>query len=701
MKINFLHITFLVAIIIFGFSFSNKNFSDPNKEKLLIEVVKYVVEKGHYNSIEIDDEISEKIFYSYIEQLDSQKRFFLQSDMRQLEKYKFKLDDQLKDHDLTFFDLVFQISRERINEVKDYYYDIMENGFDFSSDENIDLDFKNKSFARNKNEIKNRWRKQLKYSTLDILTLKLGDSIKMIDNKTLDESMSLIKKNTEDFFSYISEMDRDDWFANYINAFLNQLDPHTIYFNPDDKDRFDTNISGKFNGIGARLQKTEGAVKIVDIIVGGPIWKDKLLDVGDIILKVAQENGYPVDIIGMKLDDAIKLIKGPADSVVRLTVKKIDGKIKDVSIKRGLVELEELYAKSTLINKNDKNYGYISLPKFYVDFSDRNSRNSANDVKNEIIKLKNNGISGLILDLRNNGGGALQTVVDMTGLFIERGPIVQVKSTGNRKQILYDKDPKIVWDGPLVILMNKMSASASEILAGALQDYNRAVIIGNEKSFGKGTVQNVIDLNRFIANSSYDLGAIKITTDKFYRINGESVQLEGVKSDIVIPDSYKYVFNGEKDEKNPLDWDKITPATFQKWNQKDIVTKISTNTQSRIDNDNYYGLINDRAKWIKSQQSNKSISLNFDIYNNYLSEQREKNKKFESLSNYENNLIFKLLKTEKQYIMSNKELLSNRNRWHRNLTKDLYVEEGVKALEMLSALSKNNLILADNDKKLN
>ena len=295
MKINFLHITFFIAIIIFGFSFSNKKFSDPNKEKLLIEVVKYVVEKGHYNSIEIDDDISEKIFDSYIEQLDAQKRFFLQSDIRQFEKYKYKLDDQLKEYDLTFFDLVFQTSRERIDEVKDYYYDIMENGFDFSSNEIIDLDFENKSFARSKNEIKNRWRKQLKYSTLDILSLKLGDSIKIIDNETLDESMSLIKKNTEDFFDYISEMDRDDWFANYINAFLNQLDPHTVYFNPDDKDRFDTNISGKFNGIGARLQKTEGAVKIVDIIVGGPIWKDKLLDIGDIILKVAQENEDPVE----------------------------------------------------------------------------------------------------------------------------------------------------------------------------------------------------------------------------------------------------------------------------------------------------------------------------------------------------------------------------------------------------------------------
>ncbi len=699
MKFNFLHIVAIVAIILFGFSFSEEKFSDPNKEKLLIEVVKYVVEKGHYSTLDINDDISEKIYNTYLEQIDAQKRFFIQSDIRQFEKYKFKLDDQLKDQDLTFFNLVYETSRKRINEVKNYYEEIMNNSFDFSSNEDISLDFENKSYARNSNEIKNRWRKQLKYSTLDIISLKLGDSIKVIDNKTRNESMTLIKKNTDDFFDYVEEMDRDDWFANYINAFLNQLDPHTVYFNPEDKDRFDTNISGKFDGIGARLQKTEGTVKIVDIIVGGPIWKDKLLDVGDIILKVAQENQDPINIIGMKLDDAIKLIKGPADSFVTLTVKKISGEIKDVLIKRGVVELEELYAKSTLINKGDKNYGYISLPKFYIDFSDKKSRNSANDVKNEIIKLKNNGISGLILDLRNNGGGALQTVVDMTGLFIERGPIVQVKSTGNRKQILYDKDPQVVWDGPLVILMNKMSASASEILAGALQDYNRAVIIGNEKSFGKGTVQNVIDLNRFISNSSYDLGALKITTDKFYRINGESVQLEGVKSDIVIPDSYKYIFNGEKDEKNPLQWDKITPANFDKWAKRDYLNKISSENQSRIDNDDYYSLINDRAQWLKDQQSNKTISLNFNSYNSFLTKQREKNKRFESLNKYENTLNFKLLKTEKQYIMSNKELLSSRNRWHRNLTKDLYLEEGVKALEMLSLLDKN-IILANNDKLL-
>ena len=699
MKINFLHIVVFSALVLFGFNFSGKKFSDPNKEKLLIEVVKYVVEKGHYKSVDINDNISEKIYNNYINQIDGQKRFFLQSDLRQFEKYKYKLDDQLKDYDLTFFNLVFETSIQRIKEVKSYYNEIINSKFDFSSDETIDLDYENKTYARSKKDIKERWRKQLKYSTLDVISLKLGDSIDIIDEETRDESMLLIKKNTDDFFQYVEEMDRDDWFANYINSFLNQLDPHTVYFNPDEKDKFDTNISGKFNGICARLTKTEGTVKIVDIIVGGPIWKDKLLDIGDIILKVAQEDKDPVDIIGMKLDDAIKLIKGPADSFVTLTVKKITGDIKEVIIKRGLVELEELYAKSTLINKNDKNYGYISLPKFYIDFSDKKSRNSANDVKNEIIKLKNNGISGLILDLRNNGGGALQTVVDMTGLFIEKGPIVQVKSTGNRKQVLFDKDPKIVWDGPLVILMNKMSASASEILAGALQDYNRAVIIGNEKSFGKGTVQNVIDLNRFISNSSYDLGAIKITTDKFYRINGESVQLEGVKSDIVIPDSYKYIFNGEKDEKNPLEWDKIDAAYFEKWNNNDFVNKISLLTQSRIDNDDYYSLINDRAKWLKDRQLNKSISLNFNSYNKFLNQQRDKSKKYESLNKYENSLSFKLLKTEKQFIMSNKELLNSRNRWHRNLTKDLYVDEGVKVLEMLSSLEKNAELLLVNNQK--
>ena len=695
-KIKYLFL--LIPLLIIGFTITNKNFSDPNKDRLLIEIIKYVVEKGHYNKIQIDDDLSEKIYLSFIDQLDKQKRFFLKSDLKNFEKYKYKLDDQIKNYDLTFFNLVYETLNLRSNEVQSYYREILAKPFDFKSKEELNLDFENKDFSKNKSEIKQRWRKQLKFSTLDISLLKLGDSIPTINDRVYNESLAIVKKNTEDFFEIYNDMDREDWFSYYINSFLKQLDPHTYYFKPDDKERFDVNISGKFNGIGARLTKTEGSIKIVEIIIGGPIWKDNLLDVGDLILKVAQENSEPVDVVGMKLDDAIKLIKGPAKSFVTLTVKKIDGSIKDVLIMRDIVELEEIYAKSTLINKENINYGYISLPKFYVDFSDYKNRNSSEDVKNHIIKLKNNGMKGLILDLRNNGGGSLQTVVDMTGLFIEKGPVVQVKSIGNRKKILYDRNPEIIWDGPLVILINEMSASASEILAAALQDYKRAVIIGSKKSFGKGTVQNIIDLNKFISNSDFDMGAIKITTDKFYRINGESVQLEGVKSDVVIPDSYMHIFNGEKDENNPLKWDKIDAAFYNPWNGFKNFSFIKNNAQTRINSNNYLKLVSKRADWIKEQSDNKLIPLNFSIYKNYVENNKKKNKLFESLSEYSNNLNFKLLKSEKDFIMSNKDLLSNRNRWHKNLKKDIFVSEGVNILEQIFLnKTKSEMILVNKE----
>ena len=694
LRSNYLFVIFPLLLI--GFAITNKKFSDPNKDRLLMEVVKYVVEKGHYKKISIDDNLSENLYHSFIKQLDNQKRFFLKSDIREFEKYKYLLDDQIKEYDLSFFNLVYQRSKIRIDEAKSYYEELVNNKFNFNLNENIDLDFEKKEYARSKSEIKNRWRKQLKFSTLDIATLKLGDTLSIINDRIYNESIAIVKKNTEDYFEFITDLDRDDWYSNYLNAFLTQLDPHTYYFQPEDKERFDVNISGKFTGIGARLTKTEGNIKVVEIIIGGPVWKDKLLDVGDIIIKVAQENEEPVDIVGMKVDDAIKLIKGPEKSIVSLTVKKLDGSIKEVQITRALVELEELYAKSTLIEEDDIRYGYISLPKFYVDFSNYKNRNSAKDVKNEIIKLKNNGIEGLILDLRNNGGGSLQSVVDMTGLFIEKGPIVQVKSIGNRKQVLYDRNSEIVWDGPLVVLINEMSASASEILAAALQDYERAVILGSKKTFGKGTVQNVIDLNKFISNSDFDLGALKITTDKFYRINGESVQLEGVKSDVIVPDSYMHIFNGEKDEENPLAWDKIDPAMYNPWINEGSLDFISSNAQTRVNDNNYLKLISKRADWIEKQQKNKTIPLKFLTYQNYLDENKNKTKEFESLSKYSNDLNFKLLKSEKDYIMSNKELLSNRNRWHKNLTKDIYISEGVNILKQLSLINSNSETIVSN-----
>lgn len=696
MKLRISIIITFITIAIFGFKLNNEKLSDPEKEKVLLEIVKYVVERGHYSSIQIDDDLSLKIFDDFINKLDPQKRFFTLSDIKKLGRFKYKIDDQIKAYDLEFFEEIHDRYRSRIAEAKMFVEKAFENNFDFNDKEYIDLDIDSIPFSSDKNQLYERWRKQIKYSILDIISQK-NSSDSIDDNEIMMNAILTVKKNTNDFFNYANEIERDDWFSVFLNSFVGQFDPHTFYFKPDDKEKFDVSISGNFDGIGARLSKADGNVKIVDVIIGGPVWKDKLLDVGDIILAVGQADQEPISIFGMKLDDSIKLIKGPAGTTVTLRIKKLDGQIKDVKIKRDVVELEETFAKSTLISKNSKNYGYISLPKFYADFDNYKNRNSANDVKNEIIKLKNNGIKGLILDLRNNGGGSLQTVVEMTGLFIEKGPVVQVKSIGNRKKILYDRDAQVYWNGPLVLLINEMSASASEIISAALQDYNRAIIIGSEKSFGKGTVQNIVDLNRFISNSDYDMGAIKVTTDIFYRINGESVQLEGVESDIVIPDSYMYVFDGERDEKNPIKWDKIGPATYTKWQSYDEKFKYVTDQMNRKLNQN--NIINDiyeRANWIKSQQNINNIPLNLVEYKKYQKDQKLKASQFDKISKYENQLSFELLKTEKTFIQENKELLEERIKWHKNLSKDIFIDQAVNTLDLLDSSIKTNYILAEN-----
>ena len=698
MSLRFSIIITILSLAIFGFTLKKNKLSDPDKEKVLLEIVKYVVEKGHYNSIDLDDNFSVKIFDDFISKLDPQKRFFTVNDIRQLNRYKYKIDDQIKNYQLEFFEETYKTYNQRVSDAKLFVDKVFETDFDFSEDEFIDLNNDSISFSFGKNQLFERWRKQIKYSVLDIVTQRYSsDSLDFNEIKT--NAISTVKKNTNDFFEYANELDRDDWFSVFVNSFVSQFDPHTFYFKPDDKEKFDVSISGKFDGIGARLSRADGNVKIVDVIIGGPVWRDKLLDVGDVILAVGQGDDELVSIYGMKLDDSIKLIKGPAGTVVTLRVKKIDGQIQDVKIKRDEVELEETFAKSTVISKNDNNYGYISLPKFYADFDNYKNRNSANDVKNEIIKLKNNGIQGLILDLRNNGGGSLQTVVEMTGLFIEKGPVVQVKSIGNRKKVLYDRDPQVYWDGPLVLLINEMSASASEIISAALQDYNRAIIIGSEKSFGKGTVQNIIDLNRFISNTNYDMGALKVTTDIFYRINGESVQLEGVQSDIIIPDSYMYIFNGERDEKNPIKWDKIGPATYTKWNKyNDKFNYVKDQINKKLDQNKLINNIYDRAEWIRNQQNQKNVPLNIIEYKKYQKNQKQKASQFDNISKYQNELSFKLLKAEKPFINANRELFEARAKWHESLSKDIFIDQAVNALNLIDNSIKTNYILAVNNK---
>ena len=391
----------------------------------------------------------------------------------------------------------------------------------------------------------------------------------------------------------------------------------------------------------------------------------------------------------MRLNDAIKLIKGPEGTVVDLTVRKVDGAIDVISLTRDIVELEESYAKSANIIKDNQQYGLINLPKFYVDFNDYSERNAATDVAKEVERLKQEGAEGLILDLRDNGGGSLKTVVEMAGLFIKDGPIVQVRSNGKGKDVYDDKDERIQWDGPLVILVNELSASASEILAAAMQDYKRAIVIGSKQTFGKGTVQNVIPLDNIVRSNEHgDLGAIKLTTQKFYRINGGSTQLEGVKSDVVVPDKYSYIDLGERDQSTPLKWDKITPADYKLWDGYIDYEQTIANSNRRMATNPQIELIEEHAKWIKSEQDENLISLNYDIYKTEEKKDKAKSDYFKSLSEYDSKLTFESLQYEEELFTKDSILREKRDRWHKDLAKDVYVEEAVNVLQDLKI---NNL----------
>ncbi|RYZ82442.1 MAG: tail-specific protease, partial [Proteobacteria bacterium] len=415
-------------------------------------------------------------------------------------------------------------------------------------------------------------------------------------------------------------------------------------------------------------------------------WRGKELEPGDVVLKVAQGDKEAVDVVGMRLDDVVKKIKGPKGTEVRLSVKKTDGTMKVISLIRDEVEIEETYAKSTIIEKNGAKYGMIYLPKFYIDFDNQNSRDAGKDIAIEVERLKKENVQGIILDVRDNGGGSLKTVVDIAGLFIDQGPIVQVKSAGKKKEVLFDKDPKIEYDGPLVIMVNSFSASASEILAAAIQDYKRGIIIGSKQTYGKGTVQNVIDLNGFVRNSDYgDLGALKTTTQKFYRINGGSTQLDGVSSDVAMPDRYSYVKMGERDIENAMPWDKIDPADYKVWNKQPNFDLAIQNSRKRMEASQQFKLIDENAKWINDRSEENVYSLNLDKFRAEQDALEETAKKYKSLSDYHNNLKFVSLPYEMQQIAKDDLLKEKRTRWHESLGKDIYVEEAVNVLDDLQS----------------
>ena len=689
MKRNFVFAFLVLLIAVASCSFTNRSFESDDKDKLLLDLITYVLERGHYEPKDINDGFSVNVFTDFIEELDPTRRYFLDEDIQEFEQYKYQIDDQLKNTDISFFNIVYDRLMIRMDEAREIYREVLKVPFDYSREEFIDVDYENVGYATDRSELSDRWRKQLKYATIGAydakLTLADGDEGA---GSSPEEAELAARENTletlEDYFEFIDELERKDWFVQYINTIVEEFDPHTLYFPPEEKEQFDVRMSGRFEGIGARLQKQSEGAKIVEIISGGPVWRDQRLDVGDEILKVGQEGESPVNIIGMRLSDAIKLIKGPKGTVVDLTVRKVDGTVEVVSLTRDVVELEESFAKSAMIIKEDQKFGLINLPQFYVNFDDYNERNAASDVAKEIERLKEEGIQGLVLDLRDNGGGSLKTVVDMAGLFIEDGPIVQVRSSAKDKEIYEDKDERIQWDGPLVILVNELSASASEILAAAMQDYKRAVVIGSKQTFGKGTVQNLIPLESIVRSNEYgDLGAIKLTTQKFYRINGGSTQLKGVESDVVVPDRYSYIDLGERDQRNPLQWDKISPADYKAWDGYiDYEATIEQST-ARMKNHPQIALIEENAQWLKEQQDESLVSLQYEGYLERERQNKEKSQYFKSKMEYDSKLNFSSLTYERELFTQDSVLREKRNRWHKNLAKDVYVEEAVNVLEDL------------------
>jgi len=413
--------------------------------------------------------------------------------------------------------------------------------------------------------------------------------------------------------------------------------------------------------------------------------------VGDIILKVAQGDNEPLDIVGMRLDDAIEFIKGKKGTEVKLTIKKVDGTIGIISIIRDVVEIDETFAKTSIIEKGKRKFGLINLPKFYIDFSKKNFRNSATDMALEIERLKKENVEGLIIDLRYNGGGSLETAIDIAGLFIQEGPVVQVKYREGKPRVRFDKDAKIQWNKPLVVLVNELSASASEIFAAAMQDYNRAVIIGSNQTFGKGTVQQFMPLNNYYKYPK-DLGALKMTIQKFYRVNGGSTQKEGVYSDIAIPSRYSYMKFGERDLDGALAWDKVPQAKYVPTNIYANFRDVVYNSKQRISKDPKYKLINDYAKWLKKNQDDTSYSLHYDRFVQEAKKREEQAKRFNSVFEYQSDLTFDSPLYEKSMLSTNPNLGDKRKAWHQSLAKDLYISEALNVLDELKLRTAVELV---------
>lgn len=593
-----------------------KTISPDSKHSIESQLVTTVLTRYHYNRVPLNDSLSALIFNRYLNQLDGGKNYFLKSDIDEFSKYKFELDDFLANSNIQFFFDVFNVYLKRVAERMDYINALLENEFDFTSDEYYILKRDSVDWAKDKNELNEDWRKRIKN---DALLYKLN-------GKDWDFIKSTIQKRYKNITKYLFQYNSEDVFQLAMNAFAETIDPHTNYFSPITSDNFKIDMSLSLEGIGARLQVEDDFTKIVEVIPGGPADKSKQLKADDKIIGVAQgEDGEFEDVIGWRVNDVVKLIRGEKGTVVRLLIlpagSDLNAKPKEVKLVRDKVKLEDQAAKSSLleIQNNGKNFkiGVINIPKFYSDFEAQRTgeegKSTTKDVRKLISELQQKNIDGLIIDLRNDGGGSLTEAVELTGLFIKDGPVVQVRNSSNNVEVNKDPDPSVVYNGPLAVMVNRFSASASEIFAAAIQDYGRGIIIG-ENTYGKGTVQNLIDLNMFTNRKNMRLGQVKLTVAKFYRINGKSTQRLGVKPDIELPSYFLPEEFGESSEPSALPFDEINKLNYEQYGDiQKFVPELVKRHNQRTGNDPDFQYLIDQIKEYRESRNQTMVSLNEEV----------------------------------------------------------------------------------------
>jgi len=687
-RLPILIIILLVAGVFFAGSVK-REVDPPGKYEKILHNVTDMLKEAHYSPKLIDDSFSKKIFYKYFEVLDPNKNIFLKEDIETLKKFEYKIDDEMKGADVEFFKAAGQVFNKRMEEAALISKDILSKPFDYSIDETYAGDPDKIKFPATDAERKESWRKSLKYQSLDryVDLIETRDKNKDVKDFKVKSNAELeaeardkvIKTMDRTFERYRFKFSEDDKFNLFVSIITNAMDPHTEFFPPVDKRYFDEQMSGRFFGIGASLIYDEGNIKINTLVAGSPAWKSGEVQVGDIILKVGQGKEEPTELTGFVVEDAVKLIRGKKGTDVKLTLKKQDGSVKVVTLVRDEIVQDESFAKSAIINNGNSRLGYIYLPEFYADFDRPNGARCYIDVAKEIIKLKEDKVDGIIMDLRNNGGGSLYDVVQMVGLFIDKGPVVQVKDRDGKPNILEDKNREVLYDGPLTVMVNEFSASASEIFAAAIQDYGRGVVIGSTTTYGKGTVQRNLGLDpeSGYLNSNSDLGTIKLTLQKFYRVNGGSTQLKGVASDIVLPDNYEYLKFREKDDPDALPWDEIQKAAISNWKPGYELATIQKLSEARLQSNKAFKLIKENTDWL-AKQNDREYPLNFEKYQKEQKAIRTTVRQIEALKKLDNDMDVNSLPQDANRFTYDKGKQDRFDQWIKNLRKDIYIDQAAK-----------------------